>query len=49
MDDSYQMNQSHEQPYISDGKMLKAQAKCVYFLGDPIPGKAKEQPAWLCG
>lgn len=29
--------------------MLKAQAKCVYFSGDPIPAKAKEQPAWLCG
>lgn len=30
-------------------KMLKAQAKCVYFFEDPIPGKAKEQPAWLGG
>lgn len=49
MDDSRQMNQSHAQPCISDGNILKEQAKCAYFLGDPIPGKAKEQPAWLCG
>lgn len=49
MNDSCQMNQSHAQPHISDGKMLKAQAKCVYFFEDPIPGKGKEQPAWLGG
>jgi len=49
MDDSRQTNQSYAQPYMSAGKMLKEQAKCIYFSGDAFPGKAKEQPAWLCG
>lgn len=39
---SHEMNQSRAHPYVSAAKMLKAQAKCVYFSEDQTLGKAKE-------